>query len=239
MDGTFTDMSIIKTKVTRFFIILAALLAALSPWTAAAEQGLPITGKISQDAATSFASTYASGRPAKVTVPMRVSAPGLFSFQIVQQPSTNPAYVSTRAATVTQFSLAYGGTIGLLAHNFLAGAEFTKIQPGQEVTLNFPDGRMRFFTVSSIHAYQALSPNDPYSDYIDLQRPGKRLTSTDVFNAVYRQGDAVVFQTCIARSGNSSWGRLFITARPFNPRKWLVKMISLGFPRGALFPVHS
>lgn len=219
-------MALILPKITRWLTILAILVAgAPAP---AARAAIPVTGKGGVAYHTGLAGPEASSRPDRVSIPMAVAVPGLFNYQIIQQPGTNPGFVSTLASTVTQFSLANGGTVGLLAHNYLAGSQFSSLKVGEEVILNFLNERKRYFNVVSVHAYQALSPTDPYSDYIDLDRPDQRMTSTDVFNAVYRQGDAVVFQTCIARNGNSSWGRLFITARPFNPRKVLDRSWILG-----------
>jgi len=226
-------MAVFITKVARWFVLLAALLAGMGSWTLASSPVVPATGSSGGAGSTRISTAVNTSRPDQVSLPLSVSVPGLFSFQVVQQPQADPAFVSTRAATVTQFSLADSGTIGLLAHNYLAGAAFTKMMTGAEVVLNFASDRKRFFEVSSIHAFQALSPTDPYSDFIDLDHPGVRMTSTDVFNSVYQQGDAVVFQTCIARNGNSSWGRLFITARPFNPRSMLVRLWKLGLPFSA------
>lgn len=62
--------------------------------------------------------------------------------------------------------------------------------------------------------YQALDPENPYSDFIDADQPGAQLTSGDLFKQVYTDQDRVVFQTCIDKNGNASWGRLFVIATP-------------------------
>lgn len=203
-------LSPLTGKISRWIYTLFVALLAAGPLCGAAGPVLPVTGAARPDAKSAGA---VSANPS--ALPMTVSAPDLFQYQVVQQPSTNPGYVSTQQGTVTEFQLAStGGTLGLLAHNYLAGASFSALEPGHRVIVTYSDGSRRTYAVDSIHAYQALSPFDPYSNYVDLDHPGPVLTSTQVFVAVYRRGDAVVFQTCIARNGNSSWGRLFVTATP-------------------------
>ena len=129
---------------------------------------------------------------------------------VVQQSSAS--YVSTKSGTVTQFGLAsQHGSIGLLAHNYLAGANFSKLTAGTEIVLVYGDGSTKKFKVSGVKKYQALNPSDPYSDFINLDSPDSTITSTDVFNQTYGSG-GLVLQTCISKNGNSSWGRLFIMA---------------------------
>ena len=129
---------------------------------------------------------------------------------VVQQSSAS--YVSTKSGTVTQFGLAsQHGSIGLLAHNYLAGANFSKLSAGTEIVLVYGDGSTKKFKVSGVKKYQALNPSDPYSNFINLDSPDATITSTDVFNQTYGSG-GLVLQTCISKNGNSSWGRLFIMA---------------------------
>jgi hypothetical protein len=138
----------------------------------------------------------------------------LFAYKVVQQPAGNVTYVSSLRDTATNFSqAAQYGTIGLLAHNYLAGALFSKLAVGMEVDVVNGDGAVRRFVVSEIARFQAISPNDPYSSFIDLDK-GAQLSSTDLFSKVYMGGNKVVMQTCINADGVSSWGRLFVTATP-------------------------
>ena len=61
-----------------------------------------------------------------------------FAFPVLQQPSGQPGFVSTAAETVTQFALANRyGTIGLLAHNYLAGANFSQLTIGEKISLEW------------------------------------------------------------------------------------------------------
>jgi hypothetical protein len=145
-------------------------------------------------------------------VPAGVYVPGVLAMKIVQQPKDNPAFVSTVPATLTQFGMASSYlTVGLLAHNFLAGAQFTAIKVDQEIILVFGDGSLKNYVVSEIKAFQALSPNNPYSNFISATND-KTMSSEDVFNQVYAKGNQLVFQTCIQKGNEDSWGRLFIIA---------------------------
>ncbi len=140
-------------------------------------------------------------------------APNLFALRVVKQVMDNPAYVSPINGTVTQFGLANQyGTIGLLAHNYLSGAHFSKLALGQEIAIVNGDGAVRRFAVTSIRRFQALNPSSPYSNFLDLDNTGAQLSSTDLFNQIYTGSNKVVFQTCINANGNWSWGRLFVIA---------------------------
>lgn len=131
---------------------------------------------------------------------------------VIQQPGGNAAYVSSRSNTLTQFSLASQyGSIGLLAHNYLSGSSFTKLGVGTEIALVYGDGTIKKYQVNAIKKYQALSPTDPYSNFVNLDAPDATLSSTDVFNQTYGAG-GLVLQTCISKNGNASWGRIFIMA---------------------------
>lgn len=136
----------------------------------------------------------------------------VMAVKVVQQSSA--AYVSSSSGTVTQFGMASQyGSIGLLAHNYLSGASFSKLSYGTEIILVLGDGSTKKYQVTAVKKYQALSPTDPYSDFVNLNNPDATLTSTDVFNETYGSG-GLVLQTCISKNGNSSWGRLFVIASP-------------------------
>jgi hypothetical protein len=146
-----------------------------------------------------------------------VYVPKTLALKVAQQPSNNPAYVSSVLGTATQFSLAsQQGTIGLLAHNYLSGKLFSNLSAGEEVDIVYGDGGVRRYIISKIRRFQALSPNDPYSTFADLDNGSAQLSSTDLFNQIYAGGNKVVFQTCINANGNLSWGRLFVIATPIS-----------------------
>jgi hypothetical protein len=136
-----------------------------------------------------------------------------FAYPIVQQPSGNAGYVSSTSGVVTQFSMASSyGSIGLIAHNHLAGAKFSLLQVGDIITLVYGDGSARTFKVTQIKQYQALSPTSPYSNFVDLYDSSTTLSATTLFMNIYASSGRLVLQTCIARDGQSSWGRLFVVA---------------------------
>ncbi len=159
-----------------------------------------------------FRSTVVNG---KAGVLVGVYAPQDFAFPVVQQPGGEANYVATEPDVVTQFAAPSSyGTVGLLAHDNLAGAQFYKLQPGETFFLVFGDGAIKPFLVQAIRQFQALQPQDPYSNFVDLKQPGTQLTSADVFAQIYTQPDQVVLQTCLERDGDPSWGRTFVIAAP-------------------------
>jgi hypothetical protein len=59
-------------------------------------------------------------------------------------------------------------------------------------------------------------PESTYSQFIDLAT-GKGTDAEGVFRKVYMGDGHLTFQTCIAKDGQLSWGRLFVVAEPFEP----------------------
>jgi hypothetical protein len=190
-------------------IVLTALAAMPTSHVFAADITLPNSALPSLSA---FAGLVNNGQSAQLT---GVYVPNILADSVVQQPANQATFVSTRQGIVTQFGAASAlGSTGLLAHNFLAGADFPQMKFGQLVYLIYGDGHVATFIVSEVQQYQALQPESPYSEFVDL-KSGRSMSSTDVFNAAYGQPGAVVFQTCIASGNEPSWGRLFIIARPY------------------------
>ena len=143
-----------------------------------------------------------------------VYVPEVMAMPVVQQPVGNPGYVSTVENVVTQFAMASEvGNVGLLAHNNLAGLDFTRLAPGQEVNLVYGSGGIETFIVSRVVRYQALNPYSPYSEFRDLES-GITISAQELFKQLYRGDRHVTFQTCIESEGNLSWGRLFVIAEP-------------------------
>jgi hypothetical protein len=123
--------------------------------------------------------------------------------------------VTRESQKATQFNLANRyGTIGILAHNDLAGAKFSSIRKNQYAVVVFGDSRLEYYVVGEMQKYQAISPTSTYSDFVNQDGSNEQLTASQLFSRVYGQGDRLVFQTCIAAYGDPSWGRLFIIARP-------------------------
>ncbi len=162
----------------------------------------------------SFVSSIENGRS---TVVRGVYVREAFALPVVQQPKDNPAYVSAASDYMTEFSLARRyGTIGMLAHNHLAGEHFSLIEQGDKISLVYGNGKIETFTVTKIIRYQALSPDSPYTPFLDLET-GKTKTVEQVFYEMYSGKGHLTLQTCIAQDNEPSWGRLFIIAEPMPP----------------------
>jgi hypothetical protein len=140
---------------------------------------------------------------------------GLFAYPVVQQ--VYSAEVSELPATLTQFGwpTSYGVT-GILAHNWLTGADFFQLRVGQKINLVYGDGRTVSYWVNRQYRYQATIPESPYSQFIDLDT-GKGTDAEGVFRKVYMGAEHLTFQTCIEKDGELSWGRLFVIAEQFQP----------------------
>lgn len=156
-----------------------------------------------------FAAGLKTGSGSQVT---GVFVDDVMAYQVVQQPSGSAGYVSTDADVVTQFSTAAKfGTVGILAHNFLAGISFFDLTPDEDVYVVYGDGSTAHYVIKDIRRFQALQPNSPYSSFVDLDT-NVSYSSTDVFYEVYGNSGNLVLQTCIAADGINSWGRLFVIA---------------------------
>lgn len=144
-----------------------------------------------------------------------VYVPDVLALPVNQQPTGDASYVTHKQEQATQFAMAsQHGTIGILAHNDLAGAEFLNLHRGQAAIAIYGDGRLEYFIVDQVQRFQALAPNSPFSDFVNLDKPSELLSAGELFSRVYTKGSQLVFQTCINAHGNPSWGRMFIIARP-------------------------
>jgi hypothetical protein len=158
-----------------------------------------------------FSKTVQNG---DVNVLRGVYVPDVLALPVVQQPAGNAGYVSTDDGKITQFGMAsQNANIGLLAHNHLSGKSFSQLAVGQEVRLVYGNGKVVTFVITEVLQYQALQPTSPYSSFRNLNKD-ETLTAEQMFKRVYVGDRHVTFQTCIAKNGNSSWGRLFVIAGP-------------------------
>ena len=139
----------------------------------------------------------------------------ILALQVVYQPSSNPAFVSTEDEIVTFFLLPWekAGNYGLLAHNYLAGRYFFNLQVGDIISLVWGNGDYEDFEITEIKEFQALQPNNPYTNFIDLES-GEQLSVNQVFIEVYMGDFHTTLQTCIAAETSTEWGRLFTIAPP-------------------------
>ena len=181
-----------------------ALLLALFPKQARAQMSLPPLAEFIRQLSNGDARALRG-----------IYVPGLFASVIVQQPEDDPAFVSPDENTVTQFGLASRyGSLGLLAHNVLAGKDFFLLEEGQAFYLIYGDGSFTLFHVTRLMHAQALDAQNPRSIFIDLDNGGF-LSAASLFTKVYDQPGKVILQTCIEADGESSWGRLFVIAEPY------------------------
>lgn len=185
------------------------------PQVTSDEQALPIAATGQDPVKPSFDQFVDSVKNGNAKQIVGVYVENVLALRVVQQPSNQPAYVSLRDGESTQFLLAatYAGNIGLLAHNFLAGRSFFELRQGDIVQIIYGDGNVREYEVERIEQFQALKPDSPTSDFLDLDK-GDTLSATRLFNRVYGGEHHLTFQTCIDQDNNSQWGRLFVIANP-------------------------
>lgn len=199
-------------------LLVLAIFLSLAPQgsiavTSQAEvPALPGTQPAALPSLYNFIASVKNGKSGMLT---GVYVTGVLAYPIVQQAGSDAAYVSTQPNTITQFRMAAQyNTVGLLAHDFLAGASFGQLAAGQEVVLVYGDSSLKKYQIAEVQRYQALTPTSPYSNFVDLNTNAK-LSAEQLFLRTYGQGQSVlVFQTCISTDKVSSWGRLFVIARP-------------------------
>ena len=188
----------------------AAGIAVIEPpveVTSAAE--IPLTADPSS--LESFTASLTNGQAGQL---VGIYVEGHFALPVLQQPNGDENFVANVENSLTAYSrAARHGTLGLLAHNTLSGRAFFNLKHGQEVVAVFGDGRQERYRITGEQAYQALSPNEPTSNFIDLSDATQTIIGhEEVFNRVYAASGRLVFQTCIEANGLPTWGRLFIIA---------------------------
>lgn len=192
--------------------LLQYFLVALLSFTLATVNVVPVKADSAQNLFPSFERFVNAVKNGQANVARGVYVDNTLALRIIQQPINNPAYVSSITGVASQFRAAAGhGTIGLLAHNYLSGALFFNLTPGQEVKIVYGDGRVEIYIINAIYHYQALDPQNVASDFIDLDT-NVTLSATALFEKFYGGERDLTFQTCIARNGNLSWGRIFVVA---------------------------
>jgi hypothetical protein len=143
--------------------------------------------------------------------------PDLAAIRLLSQPADEPYNVTQNPRAATLFLEAQrAGSIGVLAHNHLAGAAFSQLRDGQPVVLVYGDGQIETYQVLRIESYQATLPDDPHSEFVSLQ-DGSRWDSRSLFTHLYASGPNLILQTCIEEDGLASWGRLFVIASSIEP----------------------
>src|ERR1035437_4896382 len=140
-------------QLTLILLIIGVILSSLAfagasasiPVTSAQSAILPIEKGNALPDMQSFIVSVTNGQSG---IPTGVYVPGVLALKIVQQPKDNPAFVSTAPDMLTQFGMASSYfTVGLLAHNFLAGAQFANLQMDQKIFLVFGDGNLKDYKI--------------------------------------------------------------------------------------------
>jgi hypothetical protein len=193
-----------KLNPRRFILSIALLLllgAAFAPYSVSAA---PLAVPPTLPGLTAFTASVLTG---KATAVVGVYVDGLFALPVLHTSS-----ISRANGTLTQFGMAQSyGVVGLLAHNYLSGLYFPELTLGRRIYLIYGDGRIDAFRVTQVLNYRATEPLSAYSNFVDLDG-GEYLSAEGLFRKVYMGSKHVTFQTCIAKDGQSSWGRLFVVA---------------------------
>lgn len=220
-------------EISTGFEAETASLAAFTPQALAAGR----SNKLRDRGVSLFAAGLSFASP---DLPVGLFVPDVMAFPVVQQPKNNPAYVAPADGVLTHFGLAAGyGSTGLLAHNTAAGAQFSKLLLDQMIYLVRGDKSIEAYKITEIRRFRALQPTSPYSDFIDIDQPGVRLTATDLFYQVYAGDGHVTLQTCITADGLENWGRLFLIAEPVEPDNSLHRLTSPSYEISQRAVVHS
>ena len=198
-----------NNRVIKALTVFSLLICLVIPWNS--------TGAADGVILPSFADFVASVADGQQGVVRGVYVPEVLALRVVQQPAGDPGFVLQTDGIVTQFSAAAQHHVtGLLAHNNLAGALFSNLRIGQEIRIVYGDGRVGLFMVNRLSRFQADRPNSGIENYLDLDS-NITYSTQDIFTKFYTGDAHVTFQTCIQMDGNSSWGRLFVTANPILP----------------------
>ncbi|MBM4428292.1 MAG: sortase [Chloroflexi bacterium] len=197
----------VKKQTPNLVFLLVIFLALALPMPALADGPAPAA----LPTLDSFIETVKDG---SISTLRGVYVQGVMAYPVIQQPANNAGYVSSLNGRLTQFKLASTyGTVGLLAHNYLAGASFSQLKEGDIITLVYGNGRTSSFMVTDIQSYKAQTPTSPYSNFTDLET-NDFYTAEQLFKKVYAGEYRLTLQTCIEKDGDLSWGRLFIIAKP-------------------------
>lgn len=157
---------------------------------------------------TQFISTVANG----ISQITGVYIENLMATPVVQQPPGNYEFISNDPNTITQFMLTTPEVTGLLAHNYLVGKLFFKINIGDSIFIIDGYGRVAEYRVVEIDSYQ-VTKIDGVVKYVDIHEY-QELDTAQLFAKYYMGEKHLTLQTCIAKDGDPVWGRLFITAIP-------------------------
>ena len=212
-----TQMQVSVTALSSTSILAAAGESAIADvYSAPASAPDLLVDHVQYPGLGEFSSALINGRYQDV---VGVYVRDIMALPVQQQPAGRPDYVADQHNLLTQFAMPKEyGSVGLLAHNYLSGSRFTQLTEGMEIVIVYGNGHIQRYQVDRIETFQALKPNSPFSDFIDLADPtGQVMTSAALFKRMYTTSNHLIFQTCIEANGEPSWGRMFIIATPLDP----------------------
>jgi len=137
---------------------------------------------------------------------------GMFISPVMQQPESDPTWISNTENSLTSFQNArLTGDIGLAAYSHQAGSKFFDLALGKTILIVMGDGTFLLYQVDSIMQFQAIEPGNPESAYIH-PTTSEILTPTQLEQALYDGSGRLVFQTDISKDRIAHWGILVVTA---------------------------
>ncbi len=138
--------------------------------------------------------------------------PNKICLRIIQQPKNKDEFVSPIVGCVTQFRKPnLYGCLGILAHNYSSGKHFSDLKIEEIVEYIKDDKTKNFYKINKIEKYQALSPKNTKSQFINLET-NQKLSYNQLFTKMFTKKNTMVFMTCIQKEEEMSWGRLFVMA---------------------------
>jgi len=137
------------------------------------------------------------------------------ALSIADQPNNNIGYVSNIPGVITRFRQAEKqGSIGLIAHNYLAGEKFFNLGVGDFLTLASNNEKTnQRYEIIEIKEFQALDPRSIHSKFRNLDTE-EIISAHNLSQSIYGLEDHLILQTCIENDGDTEWGRLFVIAKP-------------------------
>lgn len=152
-----------------------------------------------------------SGQFDEVTRSLPVLLEGPFGSLEVRYQGGEYGFVADLRGAVTLFQAAWDdGSLGFLAHNYLAGAAFYELRAGNLLRVTAADGSSRWYVVRETMVFTAIDPGKWWTDVIDEE--GRRWSQEEVYAGLYERQGWVVLQTCWGEGRYAGWW--FAVAEP-------------------------
>lgn len=142
-------------------------------------------------------------------LPAGVYASKLFAFPVVQNGNAAP-YESNVVGDYAYANQSYW----LLAHNYLAGVEFSKLSLEKHVHLVLCDKSLRNYVITDHTTYKDVDGR--WDNFLDVET-GAVVNDAIIFERLNQNG-RLIFQTSLAEGGNLRAGLRFFIGLPQNER---------------------